>query len=86
MLFAVVPFGELVELRDAAGHSIAEVAPVPLPARLQLPPGAWTAQVRYPISGEVAALSFQVVAGEARRVDHRFARLEARAYLEATGW
>ena len=86
VLFAVVPFGELVELRDAAGHSIAEVTPVPLPARLQLPPGAWTAQVRYPISGEVAALSFQVVAGEARRVDHRFARLEARAYLEATGW
>ncbi len=86
VLFAVVPFGELVALRDSAGRDLLGEAAVPLPARLRLPSGAWTAVVRFPVSGEVAELPLRVGAGETVRLDHRFTRLEARAYLEATGW
>lgn len=86
VLFAIVPFGELVALRDTAGRELLGADSVPLPARLRLPLGDWTASVRYPVSGEVVELPLQVAAGEALRLDHRFARLEARAYFEATGW
>ncbi|MBP9145593.1 MAG: serine/threonine protein kinase [Thermoanaerobaculia bacterium] len=86
VLFEVVPFGELVELRDATGRELLGAAPIALPARLRLPTGDWTAVLRYPVSGELAALPLRVVAGEALRLEHRFARLEARAYFEATGW
>ena len=86
VLFAVVPFGELVELRDAQGRELPGADSVPLPALLRLPPGEWTARVRYPVSGEVASLALSIAAGESLRLDHRFTRLEARAYFEVTGW
>ena len=69
-----------------AGRELLGAAPIALPARLRLPTGDWTAVLRYPVSGELAALPLRVVAGEALRLEHRFARLEARAYFEATGW
>lgn len=86
VVFAVVPFGELVELRDASGNAAVDAGSLPLPARLRLLPGPWNARVRYPVTGEVAELSFRLAAGEALRVEHRFASLDARAYFEATGW
>ncbi len=86
VLFAVVPFGELVELRDTGGRQLLADAALPLPALLRLPAGEWTARVRYPVSGDVVLLPLAVAGGESSRVEHRFARLEARAYFEATGW
>ncbi len=86
VVFAVVPFGELVELRDASGKAAVDAGSLPLPARLRLPPGEWNARVRYPVTGEVAQLSFRLAAGEPLRVEHRFAHLDARRYFEVTGW
>ncbi len=84
--FEVVPFGELVELRDAQGRELLSANPVALPARLLLPVGDWTAVVRYPVSGETVSLPLRIAARQSLRLEHRFARLDARAYLEATGW
>jgi serine/threonine protein kinase len=86
VLFDVVPFGELVELRDAQGRLLARAKSLPLPARLRLPAGEWTARMRYPVTGEVAEVRVVVAAEGSSSLVHRFARLEASAYFEATGW
>lgn len=86
VLFSVLPFGELIELRDGSGRDIVGGVAVALPALLRVPAGEWTARVRYPVSGAIAAVPLRVRAQESLRFEHRFARLEARAYFEATGW
>jgi len=86
VLFAVVPFAELVALRDAQGREPWTFDAVPLPATLALPPGDWSAVVRNPVTGETALLPLRVAPGTPLRVTHRFARLEARDYFGSTGW